>query len=150
VNPTVVLVVIVLVPNPRLKSSTPLGRNNVERPSAGALVKAVEMPLAEVGGVVSVVVEHVGYCLLFGVEPILVAGNRAVGIQSREHRSTEGTAQGKSTYRAVEVGAFGLGQYVDVRGIYIGVTIAAQRLCAMLIAEDPYDVWSVVSHVFLP
>lgn len=80
VDPAVVLAVVVLIPHPLLEVAAPLGRDRVQGRAPLPLVEAVQVPLAEVRGVVAVFVEHVGDGRHLRRHLVLVAGHALVRV----------------------------------------------------------------------
>jgi hypothetical protein len=80
VDPAIPLAVVVLVTGPGLEAAAAGRVGDEEGGAAVALVPAAEMPFAEVGGMVDILVEDVGDGLLSGGKRVLVAGDAVVRV----------------------------------------------------------------------
>lgn len=139
VNPAVPLAVVVLEPDPLVKAPAAVGRHNMHRGPAPAFLEPVQMPFAEIGCVVSVVLECVGDRLRTLWHRVLMTWHAVVRISAGQQRSSRGTAKRKPGQRVLEVQALS-GQTIHVRRVDVWVPVTAQSLCPVLISEDPYRV----------
>ena len=115
-----------------------------------ALVPAVDVPLAKIGGVEPVLTKGVGNGGHLRRHLVLVARHALVRIEAGQHRTAKGAAQRKAAHSALIILSLD-GQAVDMRGVEVGIAVAAQGMRRVLVAQDPEGVlvgWSS-AHVSL-
>ncbi len=105
VNPAVPLAVVVLVSDPGVEAAAALGRDDVHRCTAFAFVEPVDVPLAEVSGVIAGLLEGLGDGGLALRQRVFVARDAVVRPAAGEHGATEGAAEGEARDGVLEVGA---------------------------------------------
>ncbi len=142
-DPAIPLAVVVLVPGPDVEAAAPLWRNDVECGAAVALVPAVDVPLAEVGGVIAGLLEGCGDRRLALRQRILVPRDAVLRPAPRQHGAAKRTAQRKPGDGVLEVHPQRR-QVVDIRRRDVRIAVAAQGLCAVLVADEPDDVGLLV------
>jgi hypothetical protein len=139
-DPTVVRTIITLGADPGLKSATPLGRDKVHCGAPVFLVKSVKMPLAEVPRMVAGIVEKIGNSLLPLRERVFMSRHHVVWVAARQHRPSKRTARGNPRSCLVEVSS-GLSKPVDIRCVYVWISIGTDCLCAPLVCNQPDHIW---------
>ena len=141
-HPAIILAVVVFVTDPGVKAAAPLARNEMEGGAPRGLLEAVEMPLAKPGRLMVVLLEGMGDGGAGIGKAMFVARDAFVRIATREQRSAGGTAE-RITHQCVREVHSRTGEVVDVWGGKVGIAVEAESLTAVLIAENPDDVfWS--------
>ena len=130
-----VLVVGGFVAHPVVKAAAAPGRNVVI-----AVVGAVQVPLADVGGVVAGTGEGVGHRGQLGVQPAPVRHHPAlVRVAPGQQRAAKRRTPGRPRHSAVEAHPLAR-QVVDVGCEHVAVAAVAGGVGAVLVAEDPHHV----------
>ncbi len=136
VNPGIPLAIVVIIAHPGIEAAAPVGVSDKHRGPTIALLKAAQMPLAKVSGIKIVVIEDIRHGRHTLRQRVLVAGHALVRIPAGQQRPAEGTAQGKARDGPLVVLPLGR-QPIQMGCVEIGVTVAAQGLCPVLITENP-------------
>ena len=132
VHVVLVLVVGGLVADPVAEATAPPGRHVVV-----GIVGAVQVPLADVGGVVAGAVERSGHGGIGGRQPDAVGDHPGlVRIAAAEQRAAERRAPRRAGDRTVEAHALAP-EVIEVGGGDVGIAAVAGGLGAVLVAEDP-------------
>ncbi len=139
VDPRIPLAVVVLVAGPRVEVATPLRRHDVHGAPPVTLVPAVEVPLAEVGGLVAGPFEDGGDGRLAGRQGIFVARHALMRVAAGQQRAAVGGAEGRAGDRGGADQPLGR-QPVEVRRVQVRVAHVPLGLRPVLVAEDPEDI----------
>ena len=148
VQVTVVLGVVVFIPQPGGEPAAALPWHIVGAGPLLRLLGAVQVPFPQIEGVVPILPEDRGHGGLFRRKPVFVAGDTVVGVPAGQHGTPVRAAEREPGNGRGKVGAC-FGQGVQHRGRSVLTAIDAQAFCALLIGDNPKNIRSFC-HDMLP
>tara|TARA_R110002111_G_scaffold57239_3_gene96994 strand:- start:148 stop:549 length:402 start_codon:yes stop_codon:yes gene_type:complete len=104
-----------------------------------AFIESVKVPFAEIGGVITLIIERIGDRWHFRRQWVLVTSDSVVWVASADQRTAKGAAKRRTGHSLFENDTF-LSEAIDVGRAHIGITAKAEGLTAMLITKDPDEV----------